>query len=345
MGDNNNNKVKVNIYLRKSAIGQYSIEKLFHTLAEGFRKDGLFDIHLISMPYLSKGFINRFRNILFALRQNADIHHISGDIHYIVFAFERSKSVITIHDLALLYHLQGIKLLLFKTIWFSLPAWWTKKLVVISEKTKEDLIKYINPGNEKICIISNFVNPKYTSSHNIKKLNAIPVILHIGTAPHKNLVRLIDAINGLRVKLHIIGVLSDDYLELLERGKIDYVNFTNLSESALIGQYNQADIVHFASTFEGFGMPILEGQAMGVPVITSNLAPMKDVAINESAYLVNPFIASEIRNAVLDILQNEKMRENLIKNGYQNIKKFELSHIVSDYREVYSSIIKVNNRN
>jgi glycosyltransferase involved in cell wall biosynthesis len=338
-------KRRVNIYIRKSAIGQYSIEKLFHTLAEGFHCDELFDIHLISMPYLSKGLINRVRNILFAMRQKADIHHISGDIHYIVFAFERSKSVITIHDLALLYHLQGIKLLLFKTIWFTLPTWWAKKLVVISEKTKEDLIKYIDPCNEKISIISNFVNPKYNITQNIKKLKAMPLILHIGTAPHKNLVRLIDAINGLRVKLHIVGILTDDYLELLERGNIDFVNFTNLSESDLIDQYNQADIIHFASTFEGFGMPILEGQAMGVPVITSDLAPMKDVAVNGSAYLVNPFVASEIRNAVLDILQNEKLRENLINNGFQNVKKYVLSHIVSDYRELYSSIIRVNNKN
>lgn len=335
-------RIKVNIYLRKSAIGQFSIEKLFLGLAQGFLNDKLFQVEIVTMPYLSKGIFNRIRNILFAMHQKADIHHISGDIHYIVFAFRRSKSIITIHDLALLYQLQGIRQLIFKTIWFTIPTWWARKLVVISEKTKSDLIKFINPYVNKIHIISNFVDNKFISEFKVKELSRIPIILHIGTAPHKNLVRLIDAINGLRVKLHIIGVLSEDYLDLLERGNINFENFINLSESDLIDQYKQADMVYFASTFEGFGMPILEGQAMGVPVITSNMPPMKDVAVNESAYLVNPFVASEIRNAVLDILQNEELRQNLVKNGFQNVKKYVLSHIVSDYRELYSSIIKLN---
>ena len=342
MIDSNKQKSRVNIYLRKSAPGQYSIEKLFSTLADGFKEDELFDFQLISMPYLSKGVVNRVRNILFAMQQKADIHHISGDIHYIVFAFRRSKAVITIHDLALLHHLQGLKQVLFKTIWFSLPCWWAKKLVVISEKTKEDLVKYIHPKLEKVSIIPNFVHPDYKTIHKERKSNATPVILHIGTAPHKNLVRLIDAVNGLNVKLHIVGVLSDEYRDLLERGKVDYENFINLSEPALIDQYKQADLVYFASTFEGFGMPVLEGQAMGVPVISSNLPPMKDIAVNGSAYLVNPFVASEIRNAVVDILQNEKLREDLVKNGFRNVTRYSLAQIVSDYRAVYASISKLN---
>lgn len=338
-----NKLIRVNIYVRKSAIGQFSIEKLFSGLVEGFQNDDEFDIRLISMPYLSKGFRNRVRNILFALKQRADIHHISGDIHYIVFAFSRSKSIITIHDLALVFQLKGLKQLIFKSIWFTIPSWWSKKLVVISEKTKYDLIKFINPDISKIHIISNFVDNKFLNIDQYKDANNVPIILHIGTAPHKNLIRLIDAVNGLRVKLHIVGVLSDDYKLLLDRSNISYSNFFNLSEPELINQYKQADIVYFASTFEGFGMPILEGQAMGVPVISSNISPMKDIAVDGSAYLVNPFIASEIRNAILDIIQNNTLRVNLIKKGFKNVQKFYISRIVSDYREVYLSLIKNKN--
>jgi glycosyltransferase involved in cell wall biosynthesis len=341
--DNIAKKKVVNIYLRKSALGQFSIEKLFSGIVEGFKENRDFDVRLIVMPYLSKGFLNRVKNILFANRQVADIHHISGDIHYLTFAFSRKKSILTIHDLGLLYFLKGTKSIVFKLLWFTIPIWWTKKIIAISNKTRKDLNYFIKNNDVKISVIPNYIHEKYLIDLKEKNLNSPPIILHIGTAPHKNLIRLVDAVYGLDIVLHIVGILSDETKLLLNQSNISYNNYLNLSDDELIQMYLNSDIVYFASTFEGFGMPVLEGQALGIPVITSNISPMKELAFDGSVYFVNPYAASEIRNAILDILCNDMLRKNLILLGRKNAERYKIQEIINEYSRIYKELLNEGN--
>ncbi|WP_368338940.1 glycosyltransferase, partial [Phocaeicola dorei] len=91
------------------------------------------------------------------------------------------------------------------------------------------------------------------------------------------------------------------------------------------------------STFEGFGMPIIEGQVIGRIILTSNVSPMKDIC-GKGAYLVNPYSIKSIREGYNDILNNKILREQLIAEGLKNVQKYQPEQIVKQYIKVYQSI-------
>ena len=124
---------------------------------------------------------------------------------------------------------------------------------------------------------------------------------HIGTRPHKNLSRTIKALNGIKCKLRIIGEITNKELDLLQKYKTDYSFASNLSDNDLLKEYQNADIINFPSCHEGFGMPIIEGQAVGRIVVTSNIEPMISVA-NNGAAICDPYNIESIRNTYISCL-------------------------------------------
>ena len=160
-----------------------------------------------------------------------------------------------------------------KYFWFTLPLKYCKYVTVVSEATKNELLKFINYPEQNIYVIPNAIDGGYKyvpSDFN----ESCPQILQVGTTYNKNLERLIEAIKDIPCRLNIIGILSQDLIYLLEKNKIVYVNYTNLSQEAIIQQYIDCDMLSFVSTYEGFGMPIIEANATGRPVVTSNLLSM-----------------------------------------------------------------------
>ena len=97
-------------------------------------------------------------------------------------------------------------------------------------------------------------------------------------------------------------------------------------------------MVVFVSTYEGFGLPILEGNAVGRPVITSNISSMPEVA-GDAACLVNPFDEAEIRNGVLKVIKESSYRQELVAKGLINVKRFRPEEIAKQYAELYKDII------
>ena len=98
---------------------------------------------------------------------------------------------------------------------------------------------------------------------------------------------------------------------MLQKHKIDYENVYNLTEQEVLEKYINCDIVSFVSLHEGFGMPIIEGQSIGRPILTSNITPMKEIASNGGAILVNPWDVKSIRMVIkkhLHILMIDKKR-------------------------------------
>ena len=102
--------------------------------------------------------------------------------------------------------------------------------------------------------------------------------MHIGTTKNKNLSRVCLALKDIDCHLEIIGRLDNYLLKKLEENKISFSNSFALEQNEVIEKYYQTDILIFVSTYEGFGVPILEAQAMGIPVITSNISPMIEVS-------------------------------------------------------------------
>jgi glycosyltransferase involved in cell wall biosynthesis len=99
-------------------------------------------------------------------------------------------------------------------------------------------------------------------------------------------------------------------------------------------------MVVFASLYEGFGLPILEAQATGRPVITSNFGAMKEAA-GEGALFVDPYSVESIRSAILRIKNEPQLREELVRKGRENVARFRPEAIARQYAEIYRSLAKV----
>jgi glycosyltransferase involved in cell wall biosynthesis len=164
-----------------------------------------------------------------------------------------------------------------------------------------------------------------------------PVILQIGTKPNKNLDALIQALEGQNCELHVVGQLSDQQRLLLDHCAVRYRNSVDLSESDLLKAYKQADIVSFVSTYEGFGLPILEGNAVGRPVITSNLAPMSEVA-GEAACLVDPHSVTAIRKGIARIVTDPYYRAELVNRGFENVLRYSADEIARQFASLYETV-------
>jgi glycosyltransferase involved in cell wall biosynthesis len=108
--------------------------------------------------------------------------------------------------------------------------------------------------------------------HSQMAANEIFEVLHLGTKSNKNLERTLEALKGLPVQLTIIGKLHKNHVALLAQFQLNYINLYDLTFEKIIEEYQKCHFVCFASTYEGFGMPIIEAQALGKPIITSNIA-------------------------------------------------------------------------
>jgi glycosyltransferase involved in cell wall biosynthesis len=289
------------------------------------------------MPFYSSSISNMVRNMKFAEKSRADIFHITGDVHYIVLALPANKTILTIHDSVFIRESKGLKRIFFKWIFLKLPVKKCRFVTTISEKSKNEIVRYTGCDPAKVIVIPNPVN-EYIYFRE-KEFNSInPVLLFIGSTPNKNLDRIIQAISGISCVLEIVGRIPEEHLLLLKKYGINYRQLANLSDSEMADHYAASDIVLFASLYEGFGLPILEGQKAGRAVLTSNIAPMKEVA-GEGACLVDPEEIDSIRSGIKKIIEDSSYRSLLIKKGFENIERYNTKKIAGQYLELYRKML------
>ncbi len=325
--------MEISSFFRKSLPQFNSIEEIFVSIFKELSDKE--SIHKIEVPLEGAGIKSLFTNLRFAHRQKTSVNHITGHINYIALATGR-KTVLTIHDVGSNLYGNFFKRMLLRQLWFWIPAIIAKKITVISEFSKNELEKVIPFAKKKISVIHNPVKEeiKYSPKTFCKEK---PVILHLGTKSNKNLERTIVAIKNINCTLYIIGKLTDTQWKLLEKYNIDYINKFHIPFQEIIEAYQQCDMVSFVSTYEGFGMPIVEAQATGRPVITSNCCSMPEVA-GDSALIINPYSVEEIKTGIEKMINDDNFRNNLIKKGLLNVDRFKLKNIANQYLDLYKEI-------
>jgi glycosyltransferase involved in cell wall biosynthesis len=323
-------RISVCMLYRKQVSGFFSIERVFDLVGRELGKR-LF-LKFFYAPFVSNSVFNIARNIWSVRKLKADIFHVTGDVHYLVLGLPRNKTILTIHDCVFLYQTKGFKRWFFHRLFLTWPVSYCKLITTISDQTKNDIIKYTGCAPEKIIVIPNPVSTHIKFQP--RTFSPKPVLLFIGTTPNKNLERVIYALPGICCTLDIVGKISASMRDLLHQQQIEYTNSYSLTDEQLAGKYENADIILFPSLFEGFGLPVVEGQKAGRPVVTSNLQPMKDVA-GDGACLIDPFSIESIRQGILKVIDDGQYRVELVNKGFVNVKKYEAECIGNKYLDVY----------
>lgn len=318
--------------------GNFSIERSFRATQGYFEALGLPVPVWHEMSAHSVGVWPRLKLCWEAYQNRTDLNHISGDIHFIALALPGHHTLLTIHDCGFMRHPNPIYRQLLKWVWLDLPVARVKYVTTVSEATKAEVIRFTGCNPDKIHVIPTVIPQTFSAVP--KPFNAEkPRLLHIGSAPNKNLARHIEALAGIPCTLHIVGKIRPEEQRLLEQYQIEYQQSQNLSDEEVRQAYEACDMLLFASTLEGFGMPILEAQTVGRPVVTSHCSSMPEVAGN-SACLVDPFQVADIRAGVLRVIQDGAYRQKLVELGFENIKRFHPETVAGQYAKLYKQIIK-----
>ena len=330
--------MEVTFIFRKRNKTFFSIEKVFGLINNEL--SGRANVKSIELPFSSKGILHICLNLLYLLRFKKGLFHITGDVHYAVLALPQNTTVLTIHDLVFLESHSGIKKYFLTWLYLKLPVSRAKYITTISEKSKKEIMLNAKCDPDKIIVIPDPVDASIKFEE--KPFNeTAPRFLFVGSKPNKNLERTIQAIAGLDLQLRIIGKLKSTQEELLQLHGINFSSDHAISNEQLIQEYIDCDAILFPSTYEGFGLPVIEGFKSGRPVIASNIAPMNDISAG-AALLVDPNSIASIREGVISVMTDEKLRAEMVAKGFEVITNYDSQKIASSYLALWNNIVSDN---
>ena len=236
-------------------------------------------------------------------------------------------------------------------------------IATVSDYSKRDIAEKVGVPVEKIKVVPNGlreVNPKDPSLEiELKNRFAIneKYVLNVGGIhERKNIVKLVHAFAGLvnhrgySGKLLITGNVSGAPYQrkmkkicdasVRETSMENRIVFTGyVSEQELDSLFRMAGLLIYPSLYEGFGIPILEAMKMGLPVITSNITAMPEVA-GGAAYLVDPNSIEDMTSAMFEVSQNSILREEMIEKGLALVHPYTWKNVSERYLELYQEIIE-----
>lgn len=254
----------------------------------------------------------------------------------------KCKQLPVIHDINFLHHPKDVKWLTSKYYNYYFPkfARAASRIATVSEYSKQDISKHYQIAPDKIDVVYNGINEffgpvdEFTKAQTLRQFaNGCPYFAYVGSIhPRKNIHTLVSAFaafkkeNKSHVKLLLAGPaywgLSELYQHIKKEGIEGEVIFTNrLKNEDLAKVLGSAIAMTFIPYYEGFGIPLVEAMQAEVPIITSNITSLPEIAGN-AALTVEPKNISEIKNAMYRLWTDEVLRQQLIQNGKIQREKF-----------------------
>ena len=270
----------------------------------------------------------------------------------------KCKTIVTIHDLAherypqFSPHMEGVRMR--KLVPRS--ARLADHIITVSEYSANDLVSVYGVSRGKITVAYQAPSPRFKPGNKLdaqKELKAkygisSPFLLYVGRLQvRKNLVRLVEAFARVRtkhpdLKLVLVGKPDLHYEQLL--AKVDELAVKEavlfpgyIASDDLPVFYNAAEIFVFPSIFEGFGLPVMESMASGVPTITSRGSCLEEIA-GDGALLIDPLSVGSITAAIASVLENSDLRCDLIAHGLRRSACFSTAAFAAKVLDVYRSL-------
>lgn len=225
-------------------------------------------------------------------------------------------------------------------------------IIAVSEFGKQDIRDKYKIAASKISVAGNAspngfesVSPNKRLEVQAKYSDSSPYILYVGAIhPRKNVLRMIQAFKQFKVKHQtdlkfiIVGRMAwkSSEVQAAINDTKDVIWLNQIGEE-LKQIMASSEALFFASLFEGFGIPILEGMKSGIPVITSNANAMKEVAGN-AAMLVDPYSINHMAEALHQITSNESLRQSLIEKGTSRVNDFSWDKTAKHLEEMLFSL-------
>lgn len=323
--------------LRQPHHHQISIERVFDAVRPHLQRR--YDVEAVVLQHRNAGVVPRARSVLEARTRRGELTHVTGDVHFTGLLLPRGASVLTVHDTEFLARASRVKQLLYSWLWLRLPVARATVVTVPSEATRDDLLDVVGRRYaDRVQVVRNPVRDEFRPCTEPRSARSRPVVLLMGTWPTKNLPRSVAALRGLDVRVVVVGPLDADQRALLDASGLEVDARTDLHDDEVVRLYQDADLLLFPSLQEGFGLPVLEAQACGCPVVTSDRVPVRDVA-GGAACLVDPEDVASIRAGVLRVLQDADHRRDLVQGGLRNVEGYRPAAVADGYAAVYDQVL------
>jgi glycosyltransferase involved in cell wall biosynthesis len=268
-------------------------------------------------------------------------------------------TLLTVHDLSFVHFPEVYPEVLVNYLNKVVP-WSVERATYIladSAATKQDLMETWQVPDEKVAVLYSGVGSAFgrvededeiTAVRQKYNLGDVPYLLSVGTVqPRKNYQMLIQAFAPLADKwphnLYIAGGkgwLYDEMMTEIERqgltNRVRFIGFVD--DEDLPTLYSGASLYLFPSLYEGFGLPMLEAMACGVPVIASNVSSLPEVG-GETAVMLPPHSPSEWTQTIDKILSSPEKQQKMVSLGYQKIQEFSWEKSSVQLLRIYQTLL------
>lgn len=220
----------------------------------------------------------------------------------------------------------------------------SRKVIVPTEFVARDVIQTYRVPASHVAMTYEASDPFVAESGSLPPAVKPPFLLYVGNSyPNKNLRRLVEAFEQLRQKnpgLQLVIAGKPDYWQGgLKRQAPDGVIFTGFVDDAeLAGLYQKAEAFVFPSLSEGFGLPPLEAMQAGLPVISSHATCLPEV-LGEAAIYFDPTDPADMAAKIEQVLTNKKLRQELVKKGQTQVKKYSWRHMAEQTLAIYEQAL------